>query len=397
MGRSLGPPVSRRATQRERPPAPPPPQAAAADTHNYALQRCGSKAASFCHVGAGNAAIDLGTRIRDSKKPVRFSIVDTWDQNAWPAFAARLDQAGALRTVDDAKHLSSVEGAQSFPNESLDFIFLAADAPEAVARDLAAWWPKLRQGGLMAGPTPSNAGVTSAIDAFVDSNGLRPGLQRGQGWWLHKPIPTDAIYCINLPARTDRRRAVEQQFRSVDLADAVEFFAAVDGKTLSHPHAVSDGQAGCTASHMAVLRKAEARGLRHVLVFEDDVTFAPTFAETYPAALSRCPASYDLFYLGASCMADWGCYLSPFTDLVSRAGRVVGTTAYIVNVAAIAQELHRDLDGLQRVIDCYFADHIQPKSNCYVCTPYLVSQVAGYSDVARGYTDPQQYLQYVWR
>ena len=380
------------------PPAPPPPQAAlepAAGTHNYALQRCGSKAASFCHVGAGHAAIDLATRIRDSKKSVRFSIVDPFDQNGWPAFSARLDQAGMLRTVD-AKHLSSVEGAQSFPNESLDFIFLAATTSEAVARDLASWWPKLRPGGLMAGPTPPHAGVTSAVDAFVDSNRLRPGL-RGQGWWLHKPIPTDAIYCINLPARTDRRRAVEQQFRSVDLADAVEFFAAVDGKTISHPRVVSDGQAGCTASHMAVLRKAEARGLRHVLVFEDDTMFTPTFTETFPAALSRCPASYDIFYLGASCMADWGCYLSPFTDVVSRAGRVVGTTAYYVNIDSIAEELHRDLDGLRHVIDCYYADHIQPKSNCYVCTPYLVSQVAGYSDVARGYTDPQQYLQYVWR
>jgi hypothetical protein len=46
----------------------------------------------------------------------------------------------------------SVEAADGFVNESLDFVYLDGDhRPKEVAADIAAWWPKLKKGGILAG------------------------------------------------------------------------------------------------------------------------------------------------------------------------------------------------------------------------------------------------------
>ena len=42
------------------------------------------------------------------------------------------------------------------------------------------------------------------------------------------------------------------------------------------------------------------------LVFEDDAELAPQFLERLLALMVRCPASYDLLYVGASCNPQMG-------------------------------------------------------------------------------------------
>lgn len=52
----------------------------------------------------------------------------------------------------------SIHAAKTFPDESLDFIYLDANHTyDAVTTDLNAWYPKLRIGGLMAGHDYLNA------------------------------------------------------------------------------------------------------------------------------------------------------------------------------------------------------------------------------------------------
>lgn len=47
---------------------------------------------------------------------------------------------------------TSPKAAQEFHNESLDFVYIDGDHSRmAVLKDLHAWWPKLRKGGILAG------------------------------------------------------------------------------------------------------------------------------------------------------------------------------------------------------------------------------------------------------
>lgn len=71
----------------------------------------------------------------------------------------------------------SVDVASRFPDKSVDFIYLDADhSEESVYRDLVAWYPKLRSGGLLSGhdyinntpwaPTYIRFGVIEAVSRF---------------------------------------------------------------------------------------------------------------------------------------------------------------------------------------------------------------------------------------
>ena len=87
--------------------------------------------------------------------------------------------------------MDSEKAADMFPDEYFDFIYIDADhSYEGVVRDLKAWWPKIKKGGLFCGDDyiPDDGdiwltgqgdpvyagkfGVRKAVNEFVDSNKL---------------------------------------------------------------------------------------------------------------------------------------------------------------------------------------------------------------------------------
>ena len=107
---------------------------------------------------------------------------------------------------------TSVNAARTFAENYLDFIYLDANhAYEAVRQDLAAWYPKVRAGGIMAGhdyfnaladknldPIPgTNAqpekltsyGVKAAVDEFCQKLGVQPNItdEEWPTWYFVKP------------------------------------------------------------------------------------------------------------------------------------------------------------------------------------------------------------------
>lgn len=66
----------------------------------------------------------------------------------------------------------SADAARIIRDDSLVFVYLDADhSYEGVAADLAAWWPKLKRGGLMAGHDyldGVHGGVTYGVERAVD-------------------------------------------------------------------------------------------------------------------------------------------------------------------------------------------------------------------------------------
>jgi hypothetical protein len=73
------------------------------------------------------------------------------------------------------------------------------------------------------------------------------------------------VFYINLDRRLDRRAEIEAELAAVGLHG--ERFAGIER---------TPGIVGCGQSHLAVLRLARDRGLKNVLIFEDDFQFLVT-------------------------------------------------------------------------------------------------------------------------
>jgi len=77
--------------------------------------------------------------------------------------------------------------AKQFDDESLDLVFLDADhSEEGVGSDLAAWVPKVRPGGIVAGhdyAARHHPGVKPAVDAFFREHGHPVKLEANKVWW----------------------------------------------------------------------------------------------------------------------------------------------------------------------------------------------------------------------
>ena len=84
-----------------------------------------------------------------------------------------LTEAGVRKYITDIKGFSW-DMAESFNDNSLDFIFIDADHTyESVVKDLNAWYPKLKRGGIISGHDYMNNdfGVKQAV------NELMPGFK----------------------------------------------------------------------------------------------------------------------------------------------------------------------------------------------------------------------------
>ncbi len=97
--------------------------------------------------------------------------------------------------VADLERVEFVQGysdecAKRFDDGSLDLIFIDADhSEEWVLRDLAAWVPKAKAGGVLAGHDYDShryPGVKLAVDAFFERHPTPLQLDRNRVWWTLK-------------------------------------------------------------------------------------------------------------------------------------------------------------------------------------------------------------------
>jgi SAM-dependent methyltransferase len=92
----------------------------------------------------------------------------------------------ALALPADIRHTTSLAAAATFQPSSVDLVFLDASHDEAaITADIAAWWPTLRPGGILAGHDyrDDHPGVVAAVDHAATQHGLT--LARGPGSVWH--------------------------------------------------------------------------------------------------------------------------------------------------------------------------------------------------------------------
>lgn len=148
---------------------------------------------TFAEVGSwqGQSAVTLCQRIQDLGKNVTVHCVDTFagEQNQ-PAHIEIVKSLGGstfdkfLENINAAKVQDmvfptkgdSAESAASFADASLDGVFIdAAHDYESVVRDVAAWFPKVKPGGIFAGHDYPFDGVRRAVDEHAAAHGWKVG------------------------------------------------------------------------------------------------------------------------------------------------------------------------------------------------------------------------------
>lgn len=163
----------------------------------------------------GKSACYMLEEIQNSGKNLKFYCVDTWDLTKDDQFTATAAMPWGEKYVDfskrigdtafydffshnikfcpGAKHLTnkiqgySWEAAQVFSDESLFFAFIdAGHSYESVKKDLIAWYPKVKKGGIFAGHDIIGEGVMRALKEFCAEKGITQIYQAGPCWVMNK-------------------------------------------------------------------------------------------------------------------------------------------------------------------------------------------------------------------
>ena len=92
-----------------------------------------------------------------------------------------LDMMSSMSTNCEFHRLESVIAAALFRDETLDFVFIDANHYKC-AEDIEVWWPKVKQGGVLAG---DDYAQFPAVKVAVDAHFPRCETE-GRIWWQQK-------------------------------------------------------------------------------------------------------------------------------------------------------------------------------------------------------------------
>jgi Methyltransferase domain len=122
----------------------------------------------FVEVGSfkGKSSAFMAVEIINSGKDIKFDCIDRWGDDDFNGYWADFDKNGIgneiyqtfvknIEPIKDAINViraNSWESASLYEDASLDFVFIDADHEyESVVKDITAWLPKVKSGGVLAG------------------------------------------------------------------------------------------------------------------------------------------------------------------------------------------------------------------------------------------------------
>ena len=136
----------------------------------------------FVEVGTwkGRSAVYMAVEIINSNKNIKFDCVDTWEyipsQNEINQEMCVNLYETFIHNIEPVKHVImpvkalSVDAAKYYDDESLDFVFIdAAHDYENVRKDITAWLPKVKKGGIIAGHDYNHPDVKKAVEEIIKS------------------------------------------------------------------------------------------------------------------------------------------------------------------------------------------------------------------------------------
>jgi hypothetical protein len=189
----------------------------------------------------------------------------------------------------------------------------------------------------------------------------------------------DAILCLQVDERADDWPEVWQRFDALGMGRVVERFAAITTPDNHH--------AGCARSHRAMVAEAKRRGLRNVLVIEEDAIFRDDTLEVVSRALAELDGrDWDLLYLGGLHRMPAKHPPTPVAGcaVLEKPGFVTTSHAVAYNASAfdrILDEIPEGPEALDTWLTTFRAiDHYLPKRildgafTAFVMNPRVVAQ-----------------------
>jgi SAM-dependent methyltransferase len=162
--------------------------------------------AVFVEVGSwyGRSAAYMAVEIANSGKQIDFYCVDTWrgsedlpwmanhlatrGGSAFPFFRENM-QGGGVWSLIKTIQQPSARAANSFEDESLDFVMIdGAHDYASVRDDVRAWLRKVKPGGVIAGDDAGWPGVLIGVHETIPLSGIVIS-NSGANWWHRKQRP----------------------------------------------------------------------------------------------------------------------------------------------------------------------------------------------------------------
>lgn len=164
----------------------------------------------------GKSSSFMAVEIANSKKNIKFNCVDTWqgseEHSSHELIVKDLLYKKFLENINPVKDFinpirkTSLEASKDFKDKSLDFIFIdAGHSYEDVRDDIAAWYPKLKDGGYIAGHDYSQAwpGVEKAVKEFCDKNNIIFTLIEQSCWLFKKQFKSKNVRIVSSHYKED--------------------------------------------------------------------------------------------------------------------------------------------------------------------------------------------------
>lgn len=189
----------------------------------------------------------------------------------------------------------------------------------------------------------------------------------------------EEIYCINLEHRIDRWELVQKEFEKVGILDRVKRFSAIKE---------NDGRVGIIKSNLEIIKIAKSKGLKNVLVFEDDVKFLDVdVLDILSKSLEQLSIKnypWKLFYLGANTHNK----LTKISDnlIILKNSYAVHSMVYnetifdkFINYASNINQI----TDYNQILDVWLSTEVQNKDVCLMTNPMLTTQRESYSDIEK--------------
>jgi predicted O-methyltransferase YrrM len=167
------------------------------DLYSSIVNKFGSES-HFVEVGVwkGMSACFMAVEIINSGKNIKFDCVDTWEyidtskeinqsqfEDLFSIFSKNIEPV--KNNINVIKSISW-EGALNYEDNSLDFVFIDAGHDyESVKKDINSWYPKVKNGGIIAGHDYHyDCGVYPAVNEFFENK--KDIKQMGACWIYEK-------------------------------------------------------------------------------------------------------------------------------------------------------------------------------------------------------------------
>lgn len=180
------------------------------------------------------------------------------------------------------------------------------------------------------------------------------------------------LFVINCAHRQDRMAHFTAMAQRFGLT-AVQRFEAITGIVVDGR---PNGNAGCTASHRALLEMQIANGWPRVFIFEDDAEIIYSdFHERWERFVGELPPTWQMLYLGAGYGEPPIARVSPH---VIRAGRLLTTSSYGITLEA-ARRIAPTLSGVGPIDSLLGGFHRELET--YLIAPRCIVQYPSHSDL----------------